>query len=147
MVLSKIRHMLTRDLSKGWSKKLFKIATISALLGIMGGIMNMTAVYSNGGKMPVFCSAEDLEDSLWHCPANDDTKFKILCDWIHIRGAEEALEFEIFLVMAQMVKFPVGVEWGIASPGDIIIWVFYFPTFILIFLSAFVALFEAFTLK
>lgn len=147
MVLSKIKYILTRDLNKGRANKIFKIAIISALLGITGGVMNMTAMFSNGGKMPVFCPAEDLEDSPRHCPADENTRFKILCDWIYIRGAEEALEFEIFRVMAQIVKFPMGFKWGIASPGDIIIWVFYFPTFILIFLSAFVALFEAITLK
>jgi len=141
LTLSKIKEILTKKVESKKAKKIINIAFFFAIMAIAGGAMNMLAVLSNGGRMPVFCEEIYFTGSDRHSHANENTRFKILCDWIMISGDERAIDSEIVRAMMSLVQFPIG-GLGFSSPGDILIWIFYFPTLFLVLISISVIIYE-----
>ncbi len=129
MVLSKIKHILRKDPKTAYSKFALKVSIFCLGMIIFGGSMNIFAMLINNGKMPVFCPYGKFIPSKIHSIGNEKTRLKFLCDWIFIHTDERVMEHNILKYIAKIIHFPINRP-TIASPGDIIMWLFFFPTII-----------------
>ncbi len=93
---------------------LFKLSRISLLLFVVGVVLNHWVISANNGKMPVIAIetvSYPIDDPL-HILANESHKLLFFSDWIHL---------------PDLVKSAPKI---IASPGDILIYVFFYLWFI-----------------
>ena len=84
------------------------VTSKSYLWGIplTGGIMNMTAMLVNGGRMPVSGAGFELDQT--HVAMTSGTHLKVLCDIIHV-GTSAVLSFgDLFFVIWLLAFLGVG---------------------------------------
>lgn len=111
-----------------WLRRIVRVGMISARVSIvfilLGIAANIHAVRVNGGVMPVAAVYMPPYISLdeGHVLTGPDTQSRFFVDWIAFSTPHDVPAPLTYL--AELVHFPPSGYYVIASPGDVLMWVF-----------------------